>query len=450
MSEKAENPALWEAGTRIVKRLQEAGHHAYFAGGAVRDQLLGLRAQDIDIATDARPDTVQALFSRTTDVQGKVFGVVRVVEGDQVFEVATFRRDLNYTDGRRPGKVEFTTAEEDAQRRDFTVNGLFLDPVENRVIDYVGGRADLESRCLRAIGKPEDRFLEDHLRLFRGVRFAAQLGFELEPETWEAIQVHSERARDLAPERVREELVKCFCGPLPGRAMDLLVESGLLRFWIPEIEAMKGVEQPPEFHPEGDVYTHVRMMVGMLKNADPVLAFSVLLHDIAKPDTYSVDETGRIRFTAHETVGAEKAETILRRLRFSNEMIEGVRQCVAGHMKFKDAISMKTSTLKRFMSQPYFEQEMELHRIDCSCCHADLRIYEYIREKQEEFASEPLKPEPLVTGKDLLAMGMKPGKAIGDLLHQLEDEQLEGILKNRSQGLRRARELHRAQTGNDL
>lgn len=448
MSESGAMGSTWEAARKVVATLQGAGFEAYFAGGAVRDHLLGLSAQDVDIATSAKPDEVQQLFKRVTDVQGKVFGVVRVIESDQVFEVATFRRDLDYRDGRRPEAVEFTTAEEDASRRDFTVNGLFLDPSSDKIIDFVGGREDLEKKILRAIGDPVARFREDHLRLFRAVRFAAQLGFEIEAPTWRAVCEHHQLGARLAPERVRDELVKCFTGPQPARAMDLLVDSGLLDHWIPEVSKMKGVEQPPEFHPEGDVYTHVRMMVGMLENADPVLAFSVLLHDIAKPDTYSVDDTGRIRFTAHESVGAEMAEVILRRLRFSNEMIDAVKQCVAGHMKFKDAISMKKSTLKRFLAQPYFEQEMELHRIDCSCCHADLSIYNFIREKQEEFASEPLRPEPLVTGKDLLEMGMKPGKAVGELLRQLEDEQLEGTLKDRKHALHRARELHRARTGN--
>lgn len=447
MSDSSPSETTWEVARQVVVTLQKAGFEAYFAGGAVRDHLLGLVAHDIDIATSARPEAVQRLFDRVTDVQGKVFGVVRVIESEHVFEVATFRRDLDYRDGRRPEAVEFTTAEEDAGRRDFTVNGLFLDPVEDRIIDFVGGRKDLEARTIRAIGDPVARFREDHLRLFRAVRFSAQLGFEIEESTWQAVCDHHDLGAKLAPERVRDELVKCFCGPRPGRALDLLVDSGLLDHWIPEVSKMKGVEQPPEFHPEGDVFTHVRMMVGMLKNADSVLAFSVLLHDIAKPDTYSVDDTGRIRFTAHESVGAEMAEDIMRRLRFSNEIVDAVRQCVAGHMKFKDAISMKKSTLKRFLAQPYFEQEMELHRIDCSCCHADLSIYEFIRQKQEEFASEPLRPEPLVTGKDLLSMGMKPGKAIGDLLRQLEDEQLEGLLKNREHALGRARELYRAQTG---
>lgn len=431
----------------VVRALQDSGHEAYFAGGVVRDKLLGIESKDVDIATSAHPDQVQQLFTRATDLQGRAFGVVRVLQDGQVFEVATFRQDLEYQDGRRPAGVLFTTAEEDAQRRDFTVNGLFYDPVTDRVIDYVGGQKDLNAKVLRAIGDTARRFEEDYLRLFRAVRFSAQLGFEIEPETWRILGELSELGGKLAPERVRDELVKCFTGPRPQRALDLLVDSGLMDEWIPEVSKMKGVEQPPEFHPEGDVYTHVHMMVGMLKNADPVVAFAVLLHDIGKPDTFSVDETGRIRFTMHETVGAEMTEGIMRRLRFSNQMVDAVKQCVANHMKFKDAISMKMSTLKRFMSQPYFEQEMELHRIDCSCCHADLSIYDFIREKQQEFAQEPVIPDPLVRGKDLMELGMPPGPLMGKLLTQIQDEQLEGSLKEREQALGRARELVKALTG---
>ncbi|MEM6884388.1 MAG: CCA tRNA nucleotidyltransferase [Verrucomicrobiota bacterium] len=443
---QAQGSLIQQAGA-VVRKLQDAGHEAYFAGGVVRDKLLGIRAQDVDIATSAHPDQVQELFARATDLQGKAFGVVRVLQDEEVFEVATFRQDLDYQDGRRPEGVVFTTAEEDAQRRDFTVNGLFYDPVADRVIDYIGGQEDLEAGVLRAIGDARQRFEEDHLRLFRAVRFSAQLGFEIEPETWRVICDLSELGGKLAPERVRDELIKCFSGPRPQRALDLLVDSGLMDQWIPEVSKMKGVEQPPEFHPEGDVYTHVHMMVGMLKNADPVVAFSVLLHDIAKPNTYSVDETGRIRFTMHETVGAEMAEEIMRRLRFPNQMVDAVQHCVANHMKFKDALSMRVSTLKRFMSQPYFEQEMELHRIDCSCCHADLSIYDFIRQKQEEFSKEPVMPDPLISGKDLMDLGMQPGPQMGKLLIQIQDEQLEGALKDREQALVRARELIKALTG---
>lgn len=435
-------PATPQAAAKaIVRRLQSAGHQAVFAGGCVRDTLLGRTPKDYDVATSASPEVVQSLFDRVTDLHGKCFGVVRVMVGSQTCEVATFRTEGTYSDGRRPDAVTFATAEADAQRRDFTVNGLFLDPVSGRVLDYVGGQADLQARLLRAIGDPEARFREDHLRLFRAVRFAADLDFQIDPATWDAVKRLAPLGAQLAPERVRDELIRCFTGPHPQRALDLLEESGLLAHWIPEIARMKGVEQPPQFHPEGDVYTHVRLMVGMLKNADPILAFSVLLHDIAKPDTYSVDSTGRIRFNGHESLGAQMAETILRRLRFSNDQIEAICACIANHMAFKDVPHMRVSTLKRFLARPTMPTEIELHRIDCLGSHADLEIYDFIQEKLRTFAHEPLKPAPFVSGNDLIALGMKPGREIGRLLHQLMDEQLEGKFRDREDALRRARAL---------
>lgn len=432
---------LRESATAIVRRLQKAGHTAYFAGGCVRDELLGRTPKDYDIATSATPDQVQELFDRVTDLQGKSFGVLRVMKGDQAFEVATFRNDGTYSDGRRPESVTFAGPEDDARRRDFTVNGLFLDPVAGKIIDFVGGQADLKAGLLRAIGDPEQRFREDHLRLYRAARFAAHLGFEIDPATWEAVCRLAPLGRDLAPERVRDELIRCFTGPHPQRAFDLLVGSGLMGMWIPEIEAMKGVEQPPQFHPEGDVYTHVRMMIGMLKDADLVLAFSVLLHDISKPETYAVDHTGRIRFNEHETRGARKAEAILRRLRFSNEQIEAVCACIANHMAFKDVPHMRVSTLKRFLARPTMPVEIELHRIDCTSSHNDLEIYDLVKQKLEEFSHEPLKPDPLVNGKDLQSLGMAPGPGMGQVLHQLMDEQLEGKFPDKETALRRAKAL---------
>jgi len=432
---------LREPATAIVRHLQNAGFTAYFAGGCVRDELLGRTPKDYDIATSATPDQVQTLFDRVTDLQGKSFGVLRVMRGDHAFEVATFRHDGSYVDGRRPESVVFASPEDDAQRRDFTVNGLFLNPVGGNIIDFVGGQADLKAGLLRAIGQPEERFREDHLRLFRAARFAANLDFQIDPPTWDAVCRLAPLGKNLAPERVSDELIRCFTGPHPQRAFDLLVDSGLMGIWIPEIEEMKGVEQPPQFHPEGDVYTHVRMMVGMLKDADVVLAFSVLLHDIAKPDTYMVDHTGRIRFNEHESIGARKADDILRRLRFSNEQIEAICACIAHHMAFKDVPHMRVSTLKRFLSRPTMPTEMELHRIDCSSSHRDLEIYDLVKQKLEEFSHEPLKPDPLVNGRDLQSLGMPPGREMGQVLHQLMDEQLEGRFRDKENALRRAKAI---------
>ncbi|MDR2463339.1 MAG: CCA tRNA nucleotidyltransferase [Verrucomicrobiales bacterium] len=426
----------------IVRTLTNSGHTAYFAGGGVRDTLLGRSQKDIDIATSATPGQVQKLFPRVTDLQGKNFGVVRVMRGGQVFEIATFRKDGTYQDGRRPDSVTFTTAEEDAQRRDFTVNGLFYDPLTLTVIDHVNGRADLENKILRCIGSPSARFGEDYLRMFRAVRFAAELDFDIEPDTWQTLTVMSRKTSSLAPERVRDELVKSLCGSHPLKAFDLLDRSGLFFIWLPEMELLKGVEQPPQFHPEGDVFVHTRLMVSDLPpRPDLILTLSVLLHDIAKPDTQTIDETGRIRFNGHEAVGAAKAEKILRRLRFSNDQIEAVKMCVAGHMMFKDAPNMRLSTLKRFLARPWFEQELELHRLDCASSHGLLDIHQMLKEKHAAFSQEEVKPKPLVTGHDLINLGVKPGPKLGKLLTLLMDEQLEGKLADRDTALVRAREL---------
>ncbi len=420
---------------RIIRTLAEHGHTAYYAGGCVRDKLLGRQATDFDIATSATPDQVQPLFARASDLQGKAFGVVRVLVGGETFEVATFRLDGPYTDGRRPESVAFATAEEDAQRRDFTVNGLFYDPIQDKIIDYVGGRADLEHRLIRAIGNPDARFTEDALRLFRAIRFAGQLDFTIDPATWDAIVRLAPTSERLAPERVRDELVKCLTGPQPGRTYDLLDQSGLLRVWIPECEKMKGVEQPPQFHPEGCVHTHTRLMLGMLKNPSPELALSVLFHDIAKPETQTVDANGRIRFNEHEVRGARAAERIMKRLRFSNDMIETVTACVANHMAFKDVKNMRLSTLKRFLSRPHLETELELHRLDCTSSHGALDLYDFVLEKKAELAQTDLAPPPLITGRDLIASGIPAGPTMGRILDLVRDEQLEGRLTSPAQAL---------------
>jgi len=433
--------ALVQSATALAAQLTAAGHSAYFAGGCVRDALLGRPEKDIDIATSATPDQVQAVLPRVTDLQGKTFGVVRVAHHDHVFEIATFRKDGDYKDGRRPDSVTYTDAAEDAFRRDFTINGLFYDPRSHQVIDYVQGRPDLEKRILRCIGRPQDRFREDQLRLFRAVRFAAELDFTIESSTWQALCEMAATSRHLAPERVRDELVKCLTGSHPLKAFDLLDASGLFLACIPEVEAMKGVAQPPQFHPEGDVFTHVRLMIGHLQSPGLILALSVLLHDIAKPDTYSVDPDGRIRFNGHETLGAAKAEKILQRLRFSNEIIDGVKACIANHMAFKDVPHMRVSTLKKFMARPHFDTELELHRIDCTCSHGLLDIHALLLEKLASYSREEIKPKPLVNGNDLQKLGLPPGKKLGALLGRLYDEQLEGKLAGYEEALARAREL---------
>ncbi|MEM9443976.1 MAG: CCA tRNA nucleotidyltransferase [Verrucomicrobiota bacterium] len=445
---KFQKSRLYKNALRIVEKLSDAGFTTYFAGGSVRDVLLGLPCKDIDIATAATPNQVQKLFSRVTDLQGKSFGVVRVIVDKHSYEVAAFRTDGDYKDGRRPEKIIFSSPEEDAFRRDFTINGLFFDPTTHRVIDYVHGLPDLKAGVIRAIGDPKLRFREDRLRLFRALRFAAEFRFEVEEETWNALEdmssaTASPKKEALPPERVRVEITKMFTGSTPVKAMDLLDKSGLLKLWLPEIDALKGVKQPPQFHPEGDVYVHTRMMIEMLTDQRPstALAFGTLFHDIGKPKTYKVDETGRIRFNEHEHVGARMTEKVMKRLRFSNEDIQATCALVAGHMKFKDAPKMKLSTLKRFLAQPYFSDELKLHRIDCLSSHGDLGVYQFIQEKQAELSQEEIAPAPLITGSDLLALGLKPGPQIGQILSIISDGQLEGALQSKEEALRKAQEL---------
>jgi poly(A) polymerase len=426
---------MQEVAARLVERLTNAGFVAYFAGGCVRDLLRGQEPKDIDIATDARPEEVRELFARTYAV-GAHFGVVVVLDEGFQFEVATFRSDGAYLDGRRPTEVHFSSPEEDARRRDFTINGMFYDPPNERVIDFVGGRADLAKRIIRAIGEPAERFAEDRLRLLRAVRFATVLDFEIEPRTWEAIKLAADRINEISAERIREELVRIFLSPQRLRGWDLLDRSGLLQEILPELAATKGCEQPPQFHPEGDVFRHTRLMLSLLPDdASLSLVFSVLLHDIGKPPTAQVDENGRIRFNGHDKVGAEMAEVVMERLRFSRAKIDATVEAVRQHMVFKDVPNMRVSRLKRFMARSNFSDELELHRVDCLGSHGMLDNYEFLKAKAEEFANEPIIPPPLVTGRDLIALGLKPGPVFGEILEAVETRQLEGEFADRSEAL---------------
>ena len=433
--EKQADSIMENAARSIIRKLREAGHVAYYAGGSVRDLLRGQVPKDIDVATDARPEAVQKMFSRTYAV-GAHFGVIVVLEEGFQFEVATFRSDGAYLDGRRPSEVHFSTAEEDAARRDFTINGMFFDPEANEVIDFVGGRADLEARLVRAIGDPAQRFAEDRLRILRAVRFATVLGFEIEPSTWDAVVAHTPSISEISAERIREELVRIFMSPQRVRGWDLLDTSGLMCTILPEVEAMKGCEQPPQFHPEGDVFKHTRIMLDLLpEEASLPLVFSVLFHDIGKPPTSSVDESGRIRFNGHDRIGAEMTEAVMQRLRFSRAEIDATVEAVRQHMVFKDVPNMRVAKLKRFMARPTFEDELELHRVDCVSSHGMMDNYEFLRQKREEFANEPIIPPPLVRGDDLLALGLKPGPKIGEILEAVETRQLEGALRDREEAL---------------
>src|SRR5881397_363567 len=419
----------------VVARLRESGHIAYFAGGCVRDIVRSQIPKDFDIATDARPEVVQRLFSRTHAV-GAHFGVIIVLENGFQFEVATFRSDDAYIDGRHPSAVRFSSPEEDAKRRDFTINGMFYDPVAEEVIDFVGGRSDVAAKLVRAIGDPAQRFSEDRLRMPRAVRFATALDYKIDSQTWDALLASAPSINQISAERIRDELVRIFISPNRVRGWDLLDSSGLMRAILPELEAMKGVLQPEQFHPEGDVFQHTRLMLQFLQETVSVpLVFAVLLHDVAKPVTATVDKTGRIRFNEHDRIGAQMTEMIMRRLRFSGAEIEATVEMVRQHMVFKDVPKMRVAKLKRFMARPTFEDELELHRVDCASSHAMLDNYEFLQRKKEEFANEPIIPPPLVTGNDLIALGMKPGPSFGEILEAVETRQLEGALKTREEAL---------------
>jgi tRNA nucleotidyltransferase/poly(A) polymerase len=423
----------------VIRRLREHGYQALLVGGCVRDLLLNREPKDYDVATDARPDQIVAMFPRAGLV-GAQFGVVLVREEDAVVEVATFRSDLQYVDGRRPEGVRFESSpREDALRRDFTINGLFLDPISGEKFDYVGGIDDLRDGAIRAIGDPVLRFQEDHLRLIRAVRFAARLRFTIEPVTFAAIRNLAPAIRRVAPERVRDELLRILMEGGARYGFELLDSSGLLQEILPEVYAMKGVEQPPEFHPEGDVWTHTLMMLDGLDHPSPALAMGVLLHDAGKPPTFRVAD--RIRFDGHVEVGVRMAREILTRLKFSNDDMEQALALVENHMKFRDAGRMRESTLKRFLRLPRFDEHLALHRLDCLNSNGRLDTWEMLRQKLADTPPEQLKPPPLITGDDLIAAGFQPGPKFGEVLAAVEDAQLEGRITTREGALELAREV---------
>jgi poly(A) polymerase len=428
--------SMESAARQIVGRLQREGFTSYYAGGCVRDFLRKVEPVDYDIATSATPGQIQQLFPRTIAV-GAQFGVICVLQEGFEFQVATFRADGVYIDGRHPEKVTFSTPQQDAERRDFTINGMFYDPIAGEIIDYIHGRDDLTAGVLRAIGNPDDRFREDRLRLLRAVRFAATLDLQIVAETWEGVQQNSREIGVVSAERIRDELVRIFLSPQRVRGFDLLGASGLMQQILPEISALKGCKQPPQFHPEGDVFVHTRIMLELLPETVSIpLVFAVLFHDIGKPGTYSFDEADqRIRFSGHDKLGASMTRVIMERLRFSRNEIDATVEAVDNHMVFKDVQKMRVSRLKRFMSRPHFEDEMILHKVDCASSHGALDNYEFLLQKREEFAGEPLIPPPLVTGNDLIALGWKPGPMIGKILEAAQTRQLEGALANRQEAL---------------
>lgn len=430
-----------DAALALARRLKDRGHEALFAGGCVRDRLLGHEPQDYDIATSALPSEVLEIFPGSNEV-GAHFGVVIAKHGGHHIEIATFRTDGSYRDGRRPESVTFSDAVEDARRRDFTINGLFEVPETGTVIDHIGGMADLKAGVIRAIGEPRARFAEDGLRLLRAVRFAARMGFSIEPETDRALRDCAPLLDRISPERIRDEFSKILTSPRRRAGVGHLVDTGLIHHFLPELIATIGCDQPPEWHPEGDVFTHTMIMLEMLEPAAPLdLCLAALLHDIAKPPCRSVDPDGRIRFNGHDALGAEMAEFILRRLRYPNQIIAHVCTMVARHMQFMNVQKMRVAKLKRFMSEPTFREELELHRVDCASSNGFTDNYEFLQAKEAEFAAEPLIPPPLVTGRDLIAMGMQPGPRFKVLLDAVQTEQLEGRLHDRETALAYVKEL---------
>jgi putative nucleotidyltransferase with HDIG domain len=425
------------AAAQIVARLRAAGHQAYFVGGCVRDLLLGREPQDFDVATSALPDQVLTLFEKTFAV-GAHFGVVLVCtdELEITTEVATFRSDGVYSDGRHPDAVRFSSSpEEDVKRRDFTINGMLLDPANNQVLDYVGGRNDLQAGLVRAIGDPGDRFAEDKLRMLRAVRFAARFAFDLESRTAIAIRKLAPAVSQVSRERVRDELTRMLTEGHAQRAFEMLDATGLLVQVLPEVVRMKGVAQPPQYHPEGDVWVHTMLLLaGLPAGCPPALAWAALLHDVGKPATFRV-APDRIRFDGHVETGVHIAEDICRRLRFPNHETEQILLLIANHMRFADAPKMKESTLKRFFRLPHFDQHLALHRLDCLASHGSLKLYDFARERFETLPEEQVRPPLLLTGRDLIEAGYHPGPQFSEMLAMAEDAQLEGAVHTREQAL---------------
>jgi poly(A) polymerase len=440
MNSERESEAL-----AIVKRLRDAGFAAYLAGGCVRDRVLGLRAKDYDIATDARPEVVQSLFENTVAVGAK-FGVILVVSGCDEFEVATFRADAHYVDGRRPSSVRFGTIEDDASRRDFTINGMFFDPERERVIDLVGGMRDLRAGVIRAIGDPRARFGEDRLRMLRAVRLAARLNFTIEPATWTAIEESAATVGIISAERIGEEIVMALTEGAAARAMDLMLRSGLMRAVLPEVAQLVGCEQPANFHPEGDVFVHTRLALSMLEpGCSETLAFGTLLHDIAKPQSRAQHE-GKVTFFGHTERGAEMATEILRRLKRSRFVQERAAYLVRYHLRLCTAPRMRPATLKRMLAEDGFAELLELSRLDALASSSYLGFYHFCRAAIRELGHEEIRPAPLIGGKDLIAMGFTPGPRFKTILKEVEDRQLDGELRSREQALDYVRSHHAPQT----
>ena len=418
---------------RVHRCLSEAGHRSLLAGGAVRDHLLGQAAKDFDLATSAVPDQVDALFEKTVLV-GAQFGVVRVVEPEGEVEVATFRADIGSADGRHPEAVRFTDEREDALRRDFTINGLFWDIDSGQVVDHVGGRADLEAGTIRAIGDPRERFREDRLRLMRAVRFSTVLDFPIEDETWNAVVAESAAIGDVSAERIRDELGHILVSDHRQRGYHLLSDSGLMQHILPEIERMRGVQQPPQHHPEGDVFVHTGLVLSHLENPSFELAMGALLHDVGKPDTFE-EAPDRIRFHGHDELGAEMSEQICERLRLSRRQHERIVYLVRRHLVFMNLPKMRLAKRYRLFEEDGFEELLELCRVDCLGSHADMTLYDECHQLWSDWKELDPPQKSLLQGRDLMDLGMKPGPDLGAMLDQLGDAQREGEVTEREDAI---------------
>ncbi|MBI4457149.1 MAG: CCA tRNA nucleotidyltransferase [Acidobacteria bacterium] len=420
---------------QIAQKLRHAGYRVLICGGTVRDYLLGRPrwTADIDLATNARPEQVRQLFPEAVEV-GAQFGVTMIPWEGKNMEVATFRQDAEYRDGRHPTSIRFANEVEDALRRDFTVNAMFLDPFNGQLLDYVEGRGDLQRRILRTVGDPDTRFSEDRLRIVRAVRFAAQLDFEVEAATWRVVRERAREAATVSNERIRVELEKILTSANAAPGLDLLRDSGLLKVLLPEVLAMIGVQQPPEFHPEGDVYQHTRLMFEKAaRTLNASLAWGILLHDVGKPPTFQIKD--RIRFDSHVEVGCAMTREIGKRLRMENQLIEDTVDLVEHHLRFMHVQEMRESKLKRFLRKPNFAEHLELHRLDCLASHGMLDNYQFCKKKLEEFGAEKMSPPRLVTGHDLIALGLRAGPLFREILTDVEDKQLEGKIANREEAL---------------
>lgn len=430
---------LLDFAREVVVELRNAGHKAFCVGGCARDTLLGIEPKEYDITTSATPEEVSEIFPHTVPI-GVSFGVILVITEKYQFEVATFRKDQSYSDGRHPDEVIYSSQEqEDVVRRDFTINGMLYDPVSEEVIDYVGGIEDLNKKIVQTIGDPYERFNEDKLRMMRAIRFSSRYNFELNLETFQAIEKLAADITQVSSERIRDEITKIITQSNPGHGLNMLSVSGLLKYILPDVEIMHGVEQPPEFHPEGDVFIHTCLVLDKLyKNqggvVSPELAIGALLHDVGKPPTFSVSD--RIRFNGHDKLGADMSKRICRDLKFSNKQIELIYELIRDHLKFKDVFNMKKSTLKRFIGMPHFEDHMALHLADCQASHGLTAAYEFVMEKYNDFEEEEIKPAPLISGRELIEMGYKPGPLFSEILNFVEEAQLEGDISNSQEAIK--------------